>query len=98
LECGDKSLHSKKRGTGFCVFLRTHLHFTKARAARIPSLRCLFGQHSILLDALNCIFTRAGDAVITYSTWSPPFDRVNMTRADQYAVVIPKAFFSELTD
>ncbi|OAM91305.1 glycoside hydrolase [Termitidicoccus mucosus] len=47
---------------------------------------------------LNCIFTRAGDAVITYSTWSPPFDRVNMTRADQCAVVIPKAFFSELTD
>ncbi len=47
---------------------------------------------------LNCIFTRNGDAVITYSLWSPPFDRENPTRSDQCAVVIPNAFFSILVD
>ncbi len=45
---------------------------------------------------INCLFTRKGDAVITYSVWSPPFDRKTPDRADLCAVVIPSEFFSKL--
>ena len=45
---------------------------------------------------INCLFTRKGDAVITYSVWSPPFNRKDPKRADQCAVVIPADFFAKL--
>ena len=45
---------------------------------------------------INCLFTRTGDAVITYSVWSPPFNRKDPKRADQCAVVIPADFFAKL--
>lgn len=45
---------------------------------------------------VNCLFTRQGDAVITYSVWSPPFNRKDPRRADQCAVVVPAAFFAAL--
>jgi sialidase-1 len=43
---------------------------------------------------INCLFTTSGDAVITYSVWSPPFNRKDPKRADLCSVVIPRDFFA----
>lgn len=45
---------------------------------------------------INCLFVHNGDAVVTYSVWSPPFNRKDPQRADLCVVVMPGKFFAGL--